>query len=106
VRRRSRGRFVGIAGDDWGDNVSDRPLAETGAIPDLELMQLPDDGTKYELVDGELVVSPACGRHEAACVKLAAAMMLFVRTQKRKSRPEGRGPLASRPRQEDSRQGR
>jgi len=59
--------------------VSDRAMAVMRAIGDSELMQLPDDGNKYEIVDGALVVSPAGGRHEEICVQVAVALATFVR---------------------------
>jgi Uma2 family endonuclease len=52
------------------------------SLSDDELLQLPEDGAKHELVDGDLVVSPAGGRHEEICVLLAAALLAFVREKK------------------------
>ena len=46
-------------------------MATTHTIPtDAELMQLPKDGRKYELVEGQVVVSPAGMRHGKVGVKL------------------------------------
>ncbi len=45
---------------------------------DEELMQLPRDGRKYELVDGEIQVSPAGARHGRIAVKLASRLDAFV----------------------------
>lgn len=53
-------------------------MATTRVWTDDELMQLPDDGRKYELVDGELVVSPAGGRHGRTVVKLTVRLGSFV----------------------------
>jgi Uma2 family endonuclease len=53
-------------------------MAATRIWSDDELMQLPDDGRKYELVDGELVVSPAGGRHGQTVVKLTVRLATFV----------------------------
>ena len=39
-------------------------MPNTRVITDEELLQLPKDGHKYEVVDGELRVSPAGLRHE------------------------------------------
>lgn len=40
-------------------------MSPARTITDEELLQLPKDGNKYEVVDGELVVSPGAGlRHE------------------------------------------
>lgn len=48
------------------------------AITDAELMQLPRDGRKYELVDGEIVVSPAGMRHGRIVVKLTGRLDSYV----------------------------
>jgi Uma2 family endonuclease len=53
-------------------------MATTRVWTDEELMRLPDDGRKYELVDGELVVSPAGGRHGRTVVKLTVRLGAFV----------------------------
>jgi Uma2 family endonuclease len=37
---------------------------------EADLLNAPKDGRKYELVDGELVMSPAGSRHGAVCAKL------------------------------------
>ena len=42
------------------------------------LRRMPKDGRKYELVDGEIVVSPAGMRHSAVGLKIAAALLEFV----------------------------
>ena len=39
-----------------------------------DLLAQPKDGRKYELVDGEIRVSPAGRRHEAVGVMLAARL--------------------------------
>jgi len=53
-------------------------MATTRVWTDEELMQLPDDGHKYELVDGALVVSPAGGRHGRTIVRLTIRLGGFV----------------------------
>jgi Uma2 family endonuclease len=51
----------------------------TRAITDDELMRLPKDGRKYELVDGELRVSPGAGVwHEWVVAALLARLRGFV----------------------------
>lgn len=41
------------------------------------------DGTRYELVDGELLVTPSpAGRHQVAVYLLCAALYAYVRSQK------------------------
>lgn len=45
---------------------------------DEELMALPNDGHKYELVEGELVMSPAGFRHGDISVRLTARLMNVV----------------------------
>lgn len=51
-------------------------------MSDEELMQLPDDGHKYEYVDGELKVSPAGILHEIIGVKLIYKLYEFVKKHK------------------------
>jgi Uma2 family endonuclease len=53
-------------------------MVTTRTWTDEELMRLPDDGRKYELVDGELVVSPAGGRHGRTIVRLTVQLGAFV----------------------------
>jgi Uma2 family endonuclease len=54
-------------------------MASTRVITDEELLQLPrDDGNKYEVVDGELRVSPANFAHERIIAKLLARMRGFA----------------------------
>ena len=53
-------------------------MGTTKVWTDDELMQLPDDGYKYELVDGALVVSPAGGRHGRTIVRLTVRLGAFV----------------------------
>ncbi|HET7745705.1 MAG TPA: Uma2 family endonuclease [Vicinamibacteria bacterium] len=47
-------------------------------ITDQELVQLPKDGNKYEVVDGELVVSPVGFRHELIVARVIALLARFV----------------------------
>jgi Uma2 family endonuclease len=55
-------------------------MATSKVITDEELMQLPKDGSKREVVDGELrVVSPAGWYHEQVVVQLIAQIAAFVR---------------------------
>jgi Uma2 family endonuclease len=48
------------------------------AWTDEELMALPDDGRKHELVEGELIMSPTGFQHGYISLRLAAAMMDFA----------------------------
>ena len=43
-----------------------------------DLRTTPRDGRKYELVDGEIRVSPAGNRHEAVALKLAARLLAYA----------------------------
>ena len=45
---------------------------------DAELMNLPRDGRKYELVDGQIRVSPAGGRHGQVSLRLGARLLAFA----------------------------
>jgi Uma2 family endonuclease len=46
--------------------------------------QLPDDGYRYEVIDGVLLMSPPpTPRHQRACGKLAFAFRMFVREEQR-----------------------
>ena len=43
-----------------------------------DLLQCPEDGRKYELVDGEIVVSPAGFHHAELVVKIACIIATFL----------------------------
>jgi Uma2 family endonuclease len=45
---------------------------------ETDLLRTPRDGRKYELVDGEIRVSPAGSRHGAVCLRIAARLLAFV----------------------------
>ena len=47
-------------------------------VTDRDLLTLPRDGRKYELVDGTIRVSPAGARHGQVCVRLAIRLGSFV----------------------------
>jgi Uma2 family endonuclease len=47
-------------------------------ITDQELLRLPRDGNKYEVVEGELRMSPAGWLHERIVARLAARLGSFV----------------------------
>ena len=58
---------------------SGEPMSHTPTISDDELLQLPKDGHKYEVVDGKLVaMSPAGMRHEGIVTELGAILRNFV----------------------------
>ena len=62
---------------------SGEPMSPARAITDEELLQLPKDGNKYEVVDGELVVSPGAGlRHEEVIMLLGSHLTRFVRERR------------------------
>ena len=48
------------------------------AATEADLLASPRDGRKYELVDGQIRVSPAGSRHGRVCVRLAARLDTFV----------------------------
>ena len=59
------------------------PMSPARTITDEELLQLPKDGNKYEVVDGELVVSPGAGvPHEKLVIELAVRLGGYVEAQK------------------------
>ena len=49
---------------------------------DEELEGLPKDGYKYELLDGELIMSPVHARHGKICVRLVILLGTFVERHK------------------------
>ncbi|MBI4328190.1 MAG: Uma2 family endonuclease [Chloroflexi bacterium] len=49
---------------------------------DNELMSLPNDGRKYELIEGELLMSPVGMTHSLICVELVALLTRFVQRKK------------------------
>ena len=56
------------------------PSVAASAKPATEddLRATPQDGRKYELVDGEIRVSPAGARHEVVSLKLASRLLAYV----------------------------
>jgi len=50
----------------------------TRTVADEDLFRLQRDGRKYELVDGEIRMSPAGARHGEISVHLTAALLAFV----------------------------
>lgn len=57
-------------------------MPTSSTITDVELLRLPRDGRKRELVDGEVRVSPAGGRHGQLCVELVARIHAHVRERR------------------------
>ena len=53
-------------------------MATTRVISDEELLRLPKDGNKYELVDGGLRVSPAGWAHERVVARLMGRVSMWV----------------------------
>jgi Uma2 family endonuclease len=49
---------------------------------DEELMALPKDGHKRELLQGEIIMSPAGSEHGLICVRVATELEFFIRRQK------------------------
>lgn len=59
--------------------VIDKPLT----ADELWRMPEPDDGTRYELLRGELIVmSPAGGRHGQVCLAIGSLLRAFVEANK------------------------
>jgi len=57
-------------------------MSTTKTITDEQLMRLPRDGNKYELVDGEIRVSPTGNRHGVVIVLLGALLVSFVKPRR------------------------
>ena len=49
---------------------------------DQELEALPEDGHKYELLDGDLIMSPVHANHGTICMRLGALLFNFVERHK------------------------
>jgi Uma2 family endonuclease len=49
---------------------------------EADLLRMPNDGRKYELVDGHIRVSPAGGRHGLIIVELTARLLAFVKRKR------------------------
>jgi Uma2 family endonuclease len=47
-----------------------------------DLRAMPEDGRKYELVDGEIRVSPAGDRHSQIALQLGAALLTFAKERR------------------------
>ncbi len=47
-----------------------------------DLRAMPEDGQKYELVDGEIRVSPAGDRHSIVALQMGALLLQFVKQRK------------------------
>lgn len=57
-------------------------MVGTRAVSDEGLARLPKDGRKYELVDGEIQVSPAGYRHGLVIIRLIGRLWGFVAERK------------------------
>ena len=58
-------------------------MSAARTITDEELLQLPKDGNKYEVVNGELVVSPGAGfRHEEIVAELVTRLRSFAKERR------------------------
>ena len=57
-------------------------MSTTRTMNEAELMALPQDGMKRELVDGEIRVSPAGSRHGQVVVELAIALGGYVKSHR------------------------
>ena len=42
---------------------------------DQELMALPNDGRKYELIEGDLIMSPVAATHGSLCMRLGSLLL-------------------------------
>ena len=63
--------------------MSARPAPKAALVTAEELLELPDDGHRYELVDGELrVLSPAGFDHGVVAMEIGARLDEFVRARR------------------------
>jgi Uma2 family endonuclease len=58
--------------------MSSATLTKHGPWTDRKLEKLPADGQKYELLDGQLIVSPVPANHGALCGRLILLIGTFV----------------------------
>ncbi len=58
------------------------PLIVKGAWTDQDLEALPSNGQKYELLSGELIMSPVPANHGAICVRLIILIGGFVQRRR------------------------
>jgi ADP-ribosylglycohydrolase/Uma2 family endonuclease len=78
-----RRRPSGLRSADGGARMPRRAMATTTRrATEDDLWNAPEDGNKYELVDGELQMSPAGARHGQVCVRLTLAIGSFVRERR------------------------
>ena len=58
-------------------------MSPARSITDEELLNLSDDGNRYEVVDGELVVSPGAGlRHEQIVAELVMRLRAYAKERR------------------------
>jgi len=62
--------------------LASTPLRRKKVWTDREMELLPKDGQKYELLDGELVMSPVTANHGSICVRLVALLYHFTQRHK------------------------
>lgn len=61
-------------------------MAPKPMATEADLLQMPDDGWKYELVDGEIRrLSPAGGPHGSVAAELVFRLMAHIKGQNRKA---------------------
>jgi len=58
------------------------PARPSSQWTDEELMALPDDGYKRELVNGKIIISPAGSRHGRIILRLSSALTIYVERNK------------------------
>src|SRR2546428_1850157 len=65
-------------------HATEEPMATTTRriATEDDLLAMPKDGQKYELVDGEIRVSPAGDRHSAMALALGARLLAFTKTHR------------------------
>ena len=59
-----------------------KPMSPSRTITDEELLQLPKNGNKYEVVDGELVVSPVGFWHDIVVARVINRIGQFVESMR------------------------
>jgi putative restriction endonuclease len=83
-RRSDQERYRAGLPSEWYDAREAESMATStrSHATETDLLRMPNDGRKYELVDGQIRVSPAGGRHGLTIVELTARLLAFVKRKR------------------------